>query len=245
MPLRHRIENSLRWRLIRGLVPASIGRQQFASSLAFSPYDEASQPSERLLTLAFETIQRARTISLEDISARMASPPFYPDLWPGEHYKLLAALVGVLKPRRVIEIGTGTGLSAVTMLKYLPPDAQLITFDVVDWRSFPGGVLRQQDFQDGRLTQYLDDVTIVDGFRNYQDRFCEADLLFVDAEKDGFMEQRIVRNLESIRCSSPPIVMFDDIRLWNMLQIWPDIPRPKLDLTSFGHWSGTGWVDWQ
>jgi hypothetical protein len=38
--------------------------------------------------------------------------------------------------------------------------------------------------------------------------------------------------------------MFDDIRLWNMLRTWRTINRPKLDLTSFGHWSGTGLVDW-
>ena len=41
-----------------------------------------------------------------------------------------------------------------------------------------------------------------------------------------------------------PIVMLDDIRLWRMLSFWQDIPRPKLDLTSFGHWSGTGLVDY-
>ncbi len=38
--------------------------------------------------------------------------------------------------------------------------------------------------------------------------------------------------------------MFDDIRVWNMLEIWRGIRRPKLDLTSFGHWSGTGLVDY-
>ncbi|MBM4318321.1 MAG: methyltransferase, partial [Deltaproteobacteria bacterium] len=42
-----------------------------------------------------------------------------------------------------------------------------------------------------------------------------------------------------------PIVVFDDIRLMNMLRIWRNISLPKLDVTSFGHWSGTGLVDWQ
>lgn len=41
-----------------------------------------------------------------------------------------------------------------------------------------------------------------------------------------------------------PILVFDDIRAWNMLAIWREIRMPKLDLTSFGHWSGTGLVDW-
>jgi hypothetical protein len=38
--------------------------------------------------------------------------------------------------------------------------------------------------------------------------------------------------------------MFDDIHLWNTLGTWRRISRPKLGLTSFGHWSGTGLVDW-
>jgi hypothetical protein len=25
-----------------------------------------------------------------------------------------------------------------------------------------------------------------------------------------------------------------------MLSVWADLPLPKQDLTSFGHWSGTG-----
>jgi len=40
------------------------------------------------------------------------------------------------------------------------------------------------------------------------------------------------------------LVVFDDIRQWNMLKIWRDITRPKIDLTSFGHWTGTGIIDW-
>jgi hypothetical protein len=36
------------------------------------------------------------------------------------------------------------------------------------------------------------------------------------------------------------VLFFDDIRVPNMIAIWRSITRPKLDLTSFGHWSGTG-----
>jgi hypothetical protein len=44
----------------------------------------------------------------------------------------------------------------------------------------------------------------------------------------------------------PPhaLVVFDDIRVMNMVATWRRIARPKLDLTSFGHWSGTGLIDW-
>jgi hypothetical protein len=44
----------------------------------------------------------------------------------------------------------------------------------------------------------------------------------------------------NVRFRQTPIVVFDDIRVWNMLAIWHDLRWPKLDPTSFGHWSGTG-----
>jgi hypothetical protein len=37
--------------------------------------------------------------------------------------------------------------------------------------------------------------------------------------------------------------MFDDTRLPSMLKFWRELDYPKLDFTSFGHWSGTGLVE--
>ena len=41
-----------------------------------------------------------------------------------------------------------------------------------------------------------------------------------------------------------PIILVDDIRLPNMLATWRSIPLAKMDITSIGHWSGTGIIDW-
>jgi len=35
----------------------------------------------------------------------------------------------------------------------------------------------------------------------------------------------------------------DDIRFKNMIPLWRSITQPKLDISSFGHWSGFGMVD--
>jgi hypothetical protein len=67
----------------------------------------------------------------------------------------------------------------------------------------------------------------------------------VDAAKDGKLERRLLDQFESVGLKRGALVVFDDIRLWNMLEIWRTIARPKLDVTSIGHWSGTGMVDWQ
>jgi hypothetical protein len=36
------------------------------------------------------------------------------------------------------------------------------------------------------------------------------------------------------------LVVIDDIRVLTMVQLWRQLPNPRLDLTSFGHFSGTG-----
>ena len=66
----------------------------------------------------------------------------------------------------------------------------------------------------------------------------------MDAAKDGQMERQFLSLFDSLAFRNAPVAIFDDIRLWNMLDIWRGVRRPKLDLTSFGHWSGTGLVDY-
>jgi hypothetical protein len=71
-----------------------------------------------------------------------------------------------------------------------------------------------------------------------------ADFIFADAAKDGVMERELIALFDRVRFKKPPIIMFDDIRFVNMTQIWREIRHPKLDVSSFGHWSGTGLVEW-
>src|SRR5207244_3859928 len=44
--------------------------------------------------------------------------------------RFLGALVGMLRARRVLELGTFTGYSSISMALALPPDGRLITCDV-------------------------------------------------------------------------------------------------------------------
>ena len=39
------------------------------------------------------------------------------------------------------------------------------------------------------------------------------------------------------------LLIVDDIQFVNMVDFWRGIVSPKLDMSSFGHWSGTGVVD--
>lgn len=235
---------TLRGALSRIVLPFPVKARHAEYSLVVSADDE-SGPSERLLDVGLAAAQRARSVSLEAVSARMTTEPRWPDLWPGEHYRLLAALVEELQPRVVLDIGTATGLSALSLLARLPEGGQVHTFDLFPWNApdAPPTDLRESDFADGRLVQHLDDLSSAEGAAKHRDLLKSAELIFIDAAKDGAQELNFLQRFEAIGLDARPIIVFDDIRQWKMLATWRRVTRPKLDLTSFGHWTGTGLVD--
>ncbi len=227
------------------LLPPPVQARHYEYSMLFSSDDDKGKPSQRLIDLAIESAKLAQQTNLDDISQR-TKPENFLDVWPGEHYKLLAGIVQAMKPKLVIEIGTAKGLSSLAMKKFLPADGKIVTFDIISWKKYPGGnYLREEDFADGRLIQSTDDLSSKKDFPKHAELLKKADLIFADAAKDGTQEQLFIDNFKTIKFSNSPIIIFDDIRLWNMLKIWREITMPKLDITSFGHWSGTGLVEWK
>jgi hypothetical protein len=213
-------------------------------SWVLSQDDDASGPSSRLIDVSLRAIQAARTLDLSAISSRIPAGPRYPDVWPGEHYKLLAGFVQTLKPQLVVEIGTYQGLSALSLKHFLSSDAHLMSFDLTPWQEIPGTYLRLTDFEGGHLSHHVDDLTRPEILSRYSHHLKEADFIFVDAAKDGVQEARLLEGLSQINFTRPPLLFFDDTRLLTMLKFWREIRKPKLDLTSFGHWSGSGVVEW-
>jgi len=203
-----------------------------------------SKPTDRLFDVSMQAVQVARKTDHSDIVAKMIEFPHWPNIYPGEHYKLLTGLVTVLQPKLVIEIGTATGYSSLAMKKVLPPNSKIVTFDIVPWKEFPKCILQESDFSDGRLVQEIADLTNKAQMEKYRSLLEQADFVFVDAAKDGIQEQVFLDNFGMLNFTNNPIFMFDDIRVINMIQIWHDIKRPKLDVTCYGHWAGTGLIDW-
>jgi predicted O-methyltransferase YrrM len=227
----------------RRVYEATPARHKEASIIA-SADDELTRPTERLFDVALSAANLARAVEFADLSDRASDEPRWQDVWPGEHYKLLAALVGALRARNVIEIGTSTGMGSLAIAQALPPDGALTTFDIVPWRDFPRTWLREDDFSRGRIRQEIADISRPGAIEPFSEVFRAADFIFIDGPKDGVAEAKFLAALNSLELSRDPIVMLDDIRVLNMIEIWRRLDRPKLDLTSFGHWSGTGLVDW-
>ena len=212
--------------------------------MVLSADDDPGKPTRELIDLALEAARMAADADLSPLSARLAEPPDYPNVWPGEHYKLLAGLVQATSPKLVIEIGTATGLSALALKRYLPDGSRIITFDVIPWNAYPDHVLVDADFEDGRLEQWTADLTKLAEIHTHAALLQKADLIFVDAAKDGEMEARFLDNFCTVGLKDGALLVFDDIRMMNMISIWRQLTMSKLDVTSFGHWSGTGLVHW-
>jgi hypothetical protein len=135
-------------------------------------------------------------------------------------------------------------MSTVALLECLRPSAKIYTVDIDSWESKPRPWLVADDFGSGRVTQVVSNMKAADLFVRHLDSIAEAELLFVDGPKDGSTEAAFLDLLATVPFRRNPIIVFDDIRLMNMVFVWRSIQRPKMDLTSFGHWSGTGLVDW-
>ncbi|MFO0976290.1 MAG: class I SAM-dependent methyltransferase [Planctomycetaceae bacterium] len=218
--------------------------RHYELSLISSMDDEPAVPSQRLIDVSMKAVQAAGGIQLPEVSARVQNPPYWPDVWPGEHYRLLAGLIDILQPKLVVEIGTYTGLSALAMAARLKSGAKLVTYDILPWRTIGHTHLREEDFATGTIEQRICDLADPKVFAEQESLLQQADLIFVDGPKNVTFEEQFLKNLGRSRLPKQPLLVFDDIRLWNMLHIWRAINRPKLDLTSFGHWSGTGLVEW-
>jgi predicted O-methyltransferase YrrM len=124
---------------------------------------------------------------------------------PAESGALLATLVRATGARRVLEVGTLFGYSAVRMARALPPGGHLDTLELLDAHAdFAEGVLRDAGL--------ADTVTVHRGPALESLRALEGpyDLAFVDADKEGYpgyLEEclRLVR--------SGGVIAFDNVAM--------------------------------
>jgi len=162
------------------------------------------------------------------------------ETWPGEHYRLLAALAEVRGARSVVEVGTFTGASALAFLAAESVD-HLVTYDLVPWAELSDTMLRAEDFGP-RLEQRLMNLGDEAVFAAEAETLRTADLVFVDGPKDGVFEYRFLPWLFGLEPAGTQLVVLDDVRVMPMVRLWRSLPLPKLDAASLGHWSGTGLI---
>ncbi|WP_344119514.1 O-methyltransferase [Streptomyces blastmyceticus] len=102
-----------------------------------------------------------------------------------EQGPLLAFLVRLTGARHIVEVGTFTGLSALSMAQALPADGKLITLDISEeWTAYArdawhgAGVADRVELRIGAA---------LDSLKAMPDE-AHIDLAFIDADKEGYID---------------------------------------------------------
>jgi len=157
----------------------------------------------------------------------------------GEHYKLINSLCKSLSLRKVVEVGSFTGMSA---LIWMLNNVSLTSIDIVPWSEFDDTVLSDALIQDASFSQKILNLMDVDSFNEMIPVFLSSDLIFLDGPKDGIFEQQVVPKLINLLSGGSAWLLLDDIHLRAMQPCWDAITNEKYDLSLIGHSSGTGLV---
>ena len=209
-------------------------------SVIAAPTRAERNPSDEIVELAVRAIDCARAADLKELHERRPNDAERLDRLAGQHYRILAGLAQAWGARKVVEVGTYRGTSALALLE-APTVERLITYDIVAWNQFERSWFQDDDFGN-RLEQRLVDLSEPAVFAAEAADLASADLIFVDASKDGVFEPTFLPTLFALEPTGPQLIVLDDIRVLTMVRLWQEITLDKLDLTSFGHWSGTGIV---
>ena len=219
----------------------SSGIRHLQSSLIYSKEDATA--STFLISTCADAIKLAWTTELQSGNEGLDDHQFL-NVFPGEHYRLLNALMHAIDARVIVEIGTFTGLGTLALREGLPSDTRVTTFDIIEWDKVSSpSHLASSDFDSGRIRQVIGDLSQDEVFSQNYTVLDEADVIFLDAPKDDVFEYKMAEKLQRLSKKERKLLIIDDIQFVNMIDFWRSIQSPKIDVTSFGHWSGTGIVD--
>lgn len=187
----------------------------------------------RTITLDLETLNGIDLSSLEQY-AEWSPSKQYLNLSAGkEHYKLIAYLANELQSEEfpLYDIGTYTGLSALALS--FNQNQKVVTYDVCDW--IP-------DESDNTLKKRENIVFKLMNCCNEIEELCASDLIILDIDPHDGVEERVIID-KLIENGFKGILILDDIHLnKDMEDFWKSIEQKKYDVTTYGHWSGTGLV---
>jgi predicted O-methyltransferase YrrM len=155
----------------------------------------------------------------------------------GNHYRLLFSLAKLLNAKKVLEIGTYTGMSAIS---FLDTGCQVKSFDVVSSLNFKHNVILEEDLGTDKIQLICGDLYNDEFFSQNINNFLEADIIFLDGPKFGGFEQKLLPKILDLNFYKNTIVVVDDIHMKKMKILWYELNYPRLDLSLIGHVSGTG-----
>ena len=212
--------------------------RHFEPSIIYAPNEV--RPNDFLIHLIYKALPIAWAEEIDAVNPDLTDG-VYCNIFPGEHYRLLKAIAKILNPKNIVEIGTYTGMGTRALMQG-QAQGSVRTYDILPWDNFESH-LTQKDFDDGKVIQILSDLSNQAEFNKNLDLLNEAEIIFIDGPKDGVFEYQLLALLKRLKPKENKLLILDDIRFVNMVDLWISIQSPKLDASSLGHWSGTGMVD--
>jgi len=158
--------------------------------------------------------------------------------WPGEHYRWLTSYVRTVKPGGVLEIGRGLGSGSIALFHSLPREGTLWSYDT---KADAGIWIPDWMHQDDRYVMVHGDACDSSAYEGVLD-VGELDFALLDVDPhDGKQESRALSVLKEGGFEG--VVLCDDIRANDgMKEWWASVEFTKLDITDYGHASGSGLV---
>lgn len=145
---------------------------------------------------------------------------------PNEHYRLLIYLSNLVSNSILIDAGCHCGCSTLALAQN--PTNKVLGYDTRFCHTPARGVTNCTFRQDDVLT-----------LESHILRSASIILLDIDPH-DGIAERKFMYMLK--RAKFRGLVVLDDIFAPGMKEFWGDIGLHKLDITEYGHYSGTGVV---
>ena len=199
--------------------------------------------SDYLISIISDAIKIAHKLELKCGKRNLSDSKFLNE-FPGEHYKILSSIVNVANAKEVVEIGTYTGLGTLSIKEGFNSHGKITTYDLIGWNKLGfESHFTDEDFKDGSIKQILGDLSENNFFDKNIETLNKSDIIFMDAPKDDNFEYKMLKQFLKLDPKIGKLLILDDIKFINMIDLWRSIKSPKIDLSSFGHWSGTGVVD--
>ena len=181
---------------------------------------------EEFLTLSNQTLDVLNTNILINYPELSGNEYFH--LTSGkEHYRLLIEISHHFNEEILFDIGTNRCMSAVALS--VNKSNKIKSYDIIQ-------ILPENP--------KIDNVNFILGDSTKDTDLQKSRFIFLDVDHDGIYENILYDYLVSINWKG--ILVLDDIGLNDPMKgFWNRITQRKADLTSIGHWSGTGMVLFQ
>lgn len=148
------------------------------------------------------------------------------------YYQWLSALMKVVKPKQVVELGSAAGISTIMMALFMPKDSKLYSVDID-----PNIAWKWMKFDYPQVIKILSDDLDMNIWKDID--LEKTDILFIDAlHTKEHLQKELDLYLPKLKNGT--IVILDDIRMEGLWDIWQALPYDKCENTNPCHSTGYG-----